>query len=204
MAITFERLGFKELYIADLNSITDNQDNFAAIAHVAKQTGLQIMVDAGIADIKKAKIVRDCGASKIIIGTETLTDVGFIQQAITSFGSDHVVVSFDMKEGQFLGKFDVSSFSDPIDVLSKFQRMGVTQTILLDLARVGSQEGVDRIFLGKVLSNVSMQIFVGGGVCDIIDLVRLNEMGIAGALIATALHSGKITIEQIQHAGLLS
>jgi phosphoribosylformimino-5-aminoimidazole carboxamide ribotide isomerase len=73
---------------------------------------------------------------------------------------------------------------------------------VLDLARVGGEKGVDVDFLRTVLENVSIDVWVGGGVRNIDDLLMLRDMGIAGVLLATALHSGKITVEQIAGAGL--
>jgi len=202
VASTFKKLGFDEIYMADLNAITNNQDNSAIIECIARKTGAHLMVDAGIADIAKAKTLMQLGTSKVIIGTETLTNLCFVKQAIASIGPDHVIVSFDMKNGQLLCKLDASKFADPIDLLCEFQSMGLTQVILLDLARVGSEEGVDSVFLKKVLDKVKLHVFVGGGVRDIEDLIVLKELGVAGVLVATALHSGKITVEQIQKAGL--
>ena len=43
-----------------------------------------------------------------------------------------------------------------------------------------------------------MDIFVGGGVRDIEDLVELKNLGVSGVLVATALHSGKISIEELK------
>ena len=38
---------------------------------------------------------------------------------------------------------------------------------------------------------------------DIDDLIELKEMGVSGVLVATALHSGKISIEDLKKAKLL-
>ena len=38
---------------------------------------------------------------------------------------------------------------------------------------------------------------------DIKDLVELKNLGVSGVLVATALHSGKISIEELKQAGLL-
>jgi phosphoribosylformimino-5-aminoimidazole carboxamide ribotide isomerase len=48
-----------------------------------------------------------------------------------------------------------------------------------------------------------MNVYVGGGVRDIKDLVELKELGVSGVLVATALHSGKISIKELKQAGLL-
>jgi phosphoribosylformimino-5-aminoimidazole carboxamide ribotide isomerase len=81
--------------------------------------------------------------------------------------------------------------------------MGVSQVIVLDLARVGSGEGVNMDFMKKVLAEVPLSLYVGGGVRDIRDLLELRDAGISGALVATSLHSGKISIGQLKDNGFL-
>jgi phosphoribosylformimino-5-aminoimidazole carboxamide ribotide isomerase len=46
-------------------------------------------------------------------------------------------------------------------------------------------------------------LYVGGGVRDINDLVELRKLGVSGALVATALHTGKISIAQLKQEGFL-
>ena len=50
---------------------------------------------------------------------------------------------------------------------------------------------------------MALDVFVGGGVRDINDLVELKDLGVSGVLVATALHSGKISVEELKKAGLL-
>jgi phosphoribosylformimino-5-aminoimidazole carboxamide ribotide isomerase len=198
VAIAFKKLGFKELYVADLNAIMGDNDNFSIIKRIAGATRLQLIVDAGVNDLKKAGQVIRHGASKVIIGTETLCSINFIAEAIDTLGTKYVITSLDIKNGQLLSKLDPGKFSNPIEALRMFQRMGLTQAILLDLARVGSEEGVDLAFLKKILESVDIDVFVGGGIRDINDLVNLKELGVFGALLATSLHSGKIKMKDLR------
>ncbi len=202
VAKAFSRLRFGRLYVADLNAITGNGDNLGMIQRIAKETGMQLMVDGGVADVEKAETFLQHGASTIIVGTETLTDIAFLKEAVRMFGAERLVVSLDMKQGHLLAKFRLDRFPDAFALLKELQRIGVKRVIVLDLARVGSGKGVDEDFLRTVLENVSIEVWVGGGVRNIDDLLMLRDMGIAGVLLATALHSGKITVEQIAGAGL--
>jgi len=202
VAKAFRKLGFGGLYVADLNAIMDSGTNLGVVEEIARKTRLQLMVDAGVGDAVKARRVLDSGASQVIIGTETLIDASFVGRALLSLGTDKVIVSFDMKNGQLLQRFGLEESYDPIEILREFENMGLGQVILLDLARVGSEEGVDLPFLKKVLRQVSLKVFVGGGVRNLDELSRLNEIGVSGALLATALHSGRITVREIVEAGL--
>jgi phosphoribosylformimino-5-aminoimidazole carboxamide ribotide isomerase len=203
VAAALKALGFGELYMADLDAITRGQANFSIFKNIADKTGLELMVDAGIDNLKKAERVLESHVSKIIIGTETLPRASLVAEAIELFGSEKVMVSLDLMGERVLSGFELGALKDPVALLREFQEAGVSQIIVLDLARVGSGEGVNMPFLREVLRNIKANVYVGGGVRDIKDLVELKGIGVFGVLLATALHSGKISLKELKHAGLL-
>jgi phosphoribosylformimino-5-aminoimidazole carboxamide ribotide isomerase len=203
VAKAFKKLGFSELYIADLDAITRGSVNFQVLKRIVDETGLKLMVDAGVADLETAEKLLDCGVSKVVIGTETLQSKSFVAEAIRLFGSDHVIVSLDLKGDKVLVKLGFAGCKNPMCLLLEFKEMGVSGVIVLDLARVGSGEGVNVDFLKKVLEDISIDVYVGGGVRDIKDLVELKNLGVSGVLVATALHSGKISMDALKQAMLL-
>ncbi|MBM4401226.1 MAG: nickel transporter, partial [Crenarchaeota archaeon] len=115
-----------------------------------------------------------------------------------------VVVSLDLMGDRVLNRLEVAALTQPLALLRTFQEAGVSQIIVLDLARVGSGEGVNVSFLKDVLRNITVNVYVGGGVRDIEDLAELKTLGVFGVLIATALHSGKISLEELGRVGLIS
>ncbi len=203
VAKAFKTLEFGELYIADLDPIAGGSVNFQVFKRIAKETGLKLMVDAGVVDLETAEKLLDCGVSKIVIGTETLQSKGFVDEAVRLFGSERVIVSLDLKGEKVLVQSGFDGSKDPVRLLNEFKEMGVSKVIVLDLARVGSGEGVNVDFLKKVLKTVAIDIYVGGGVRDLKDLVKLKNLGVSGVLVATALHEGKISIEELKQADLL-
>jgi phosphoribosylformimino-5-aminoimidazole carboxamide ribotide isomerase len=204
VAAALKALGFGELYLADLDAITRGQANFSIFKNIADKTGLELMVDAGIDDLKKAESVLASHVSKVIIGTETLPSASLVAKAVELFGSEKIMVSLDLMGNQVISGFELGALKEPLALLRKFQEAGVSQIIVLDLARVGSGEGVNMPFLKKVLKNSKAKVFVGGGVRDVKDLVELKILGVLGVLVATALHSGKISLKELRRAGLIS
>jgi phosphoribosylformimino-5-aminoimidazole carboxamide ribotide isomerase len=203
VASEFKALGFSELYIADLDAITDGSVNFQVFKRIAEKTGLKLMVDAGVTDLETAQKLLDSGVSKIVVGTETLRSKSFVGEAVRLLGSERVIVSLDLKGDKVLVKLGFDGCKEPVCLLREFKEMGVSGVIVLDLARVGSGEGVNVDFLKEVFEQVAVDVFVGGGVRDIEDLVELKNLGVSGVLVATALHSGKISIEELKKARLL-
>jgi phosphoribosylformimino-5-aminoimidazole carboxamide ribotide isomerase len=203
VAAELNALGFSELYVADLDAITGRHQDFSLFKRIADETGLRLMVDAGITSLKTTEELLASGVSKVIIGTETLSSASFVAAAVKSFGSEKVMVSLDLMNGQVLSKFEQGALVEPMTLLREFQDMGVSQIIVLDLAKVGSGEGVNTQFLKEVVRTIKAKVFVGGGVRGVKDLVKLKDLGVFGVLVATALHSGKISTEELKQAGLL-
>jgi phosphoribosylformimino-5-aminoimidazole carboxamide ribotide isomerase len=203
VAAALKALGFGELYVADLDAITGGHPNLSMFKRIADKSGLWLMVDAGITSLKTAEKLLGNGVSKVIIGTETLPSASFVAAAVKSFGTEKVMVSLDLMNGQVLSKFKQDALVEPMRLFREFQEMGVSQIIVLDLAKVGSEEGVNTQFLKEMKGNVKAQMYVGGGVRDVKDLVALKDLGVFGVLVATALHSGKISSEELQQAGFL-
>jgi phosphoribosylformimino-5-aminoimidazole carboxamide ribotide isomerase len=196
-ALTFRRLGFSQLYIADLDAILKRKPNVAAVKRIA-QAGMRLMVDAGVTDLARAKELLDNRVSEVIIGTETLSSTLVVEEAVRIFGSDKIMISLDMCRQRLLGKLNLAKSMDPIAVLRAFQDMNVKKAIVLDLARVGSKEGIDETLLDKILKNFNLEIYVGGGVRDSADLHRLSSLGVSGVLVATALHNGSIHVDEVK------
>jgi phosphoribosylformimino-5-aminoimidazole carboxamide ribotide isomerase len=203
VATTFKNIGFSDLYVADLDAIIDCSNNFKILKKISDETGLKLMVDAGLTSIERAQKLLDSGVSKLIIGTETLQKKSFVLDAVNLFGTERVIVSLDLKGNEILVKSRFDGCSDPFCLVEQFKEMGVSQMIVLDLLRVGSGEGVNVDFLKNMIAEGGIDVYVGGGVRDINDLVELKNLGVSGALVATALHTGKISIDQLKHKNLL-
>jgi phosphoribosylformimino-5-aminoimidazole carboxamide ribotide isomerase len=203
VALTLKNIGFDNLYVADLDAIIDCSTDFNILQNRIAATDIKLMVDAGVTNIERAQKLLGSGVSKIIIGTETLQKKSFVSDAVRLFGSERVVVSLDLKGSKILVKLGFDGCSDPMCLLRQFKEMGVSKVIVLDLLRVGSGEGVNVDFLKKVIEEIGIDVYVGGGVRDINDLVELKNLGVAGVLVATGLHTGKISIDQLKQEDLL-
>ena len=70
--------------------------------------------------------------------------------------------------------------------------------IVMTLARVGSGAGPDVARLSEIRAKATRRsIYAAGGVRDAADLAALKGLGVAGALVATSLHDGRLTGAEI-------
>ncbi|MCL2257098.1 MAG: HisA/HisF-related TIM barrel protein [Candidatus Bathyarchaeota archaeon] len=207
VATVFKRQGFSELYIADLDAILENKPNFALYSGLV-QIGFNLLVDAGITAIETAKKLYSYGVSKIIIGTETLPTISFVNEIIQQISAEHIIISLDMKDNKILTPHNFSDSTEMSELLKQLCRMSVTDFILLDLSRVGSNEGVNIDLLTQISTILTHngnggRVYVGGGIQSLDELLSLKKFDVLGVLLATALHSGKIDINTLKQTGLL-
>ena len=203
IASTFESSGFNTLYLADLDAILGKPANFNLYQQIMIQTSLDLMVDAGIADITKAKKVLETEVTKIVIGSETLSSLDFVKQAVKSFGEDKVVVSIDLKEDKVLSASETVGSMDAISFAQKLGNIGINQIILLDLDRVGTEHGINTAILRNILEKTGVEVLVGGGIRSFHELEKLRKLGVSGALVATVLHNGKLKVDELKSASFV-
>jgi phosphoribosylformimino-5-aminoimidazole carboxamide ribotide isomerase len=82
-------------------------------------------------------------------------------------------------------------------LLNSLNGLTLQGVILLELDRVGTSAGLDRQFLEEARAAAEHPLILGGGVKGEEDLLALEEMSFSGALLATALHNGRIPAARV-------
>lgn len=175
--------GFGTVYVADLDAIEGTGDNLAAVAGLAAAfPGLRFWVDAGFRDAAAVRRFLEHSPGDPVLGSESLVGTGALEALRDGGAWPRVVLSLDFRDG-FLGPPDLPVRGD----------LWPERVIAMTLARVGSGDGPDTgrlAELGRVRPRT--RLFAAGGVRDGGDLLDLAARGVAGALVATALHDGHI------------
>jgi phosphoribosylformimino-5-aminoimidazole carboxamide ribotide isomerase len=176
----------REVYIADLDRLQHQGDNFELIEKISGKT--RTMADIGaqnLNDVEKCAKIADT----VILGTETAS-FDLIEKAAVRFPG-RINVSIDMKNCKVLAK-DRNMDVEPAELVKRLNDHKIRDIIVLELTRVGTGAGIDESFLKDIVAVSSHNVLVGGGIKDMNDIEALERMGISGALVATAVHSGKI------------
>ncbi len=195
-----EALRPREVYIADLNALQGKRPrdtNAETIREVSLRA--DTMLDFGVSspeEIDKALSI----SKTAIVGTETgsfsvIKDAAFRHPGLIS-------VSIDMKHGKILKK-DPEIPESPFEIVKLLNDLPLKDLIFLDLDRVGTASGFDPEFLLKLVECSKHSVLLAGGVRNMEDLFILKRLGIEGALVATAVHSGLVSPE-VLNSGLKS
>lgn len=205
----YQVFGLREFYIADLDALMSggkkNQLALLAGREKINLPQLSLMVDAGICNAAGAAEVYQTGVEKVIIGTETLPSFSTLNEIIQA-GVDprRLVVSIDTKNRHVLSPSPEITGFTPAEVTREIRRTGIRELILLQLARVGTGEGLDKPLIQdclNVLKDIdgdSASLLVGGGVSGYEDLRWLADNGLGGALVASVLHDGRLDPDEVR------
>lgn len=177
---------FETFYIADLDAIERTGDNDAALLHLKSEfPDLVFWVDNGVAELARAQCWLRAGLGHLVLGSEAQKDAALVRSLAQD---DRVVLSLDYRGDAFVGP---AALLNDVDAWP-------SRVLAMTLARVGSAMGPDwdRLSAIKRLGPKKL-VYAAGGVRDAADLAALARAGIAGALVASCLHNGKLSGAQI-------
>lgn len=167
---------FTTAYLADLNAIAGNGNNQALIDDlIATHPQITFWLDNGtkIQHLKTQNYLP-------VIGSES-QDTGEVP------AGTQMVLSLDF----------APDYIGPPALLENSFRWG-QDIIVMSLDLVGKNAGVDTIRLADFCHKYPTKNFIaGGGVRHPADLLHLQQIGVAAALVASALHNGSITSADI-------
>jgi len=185
--------GFNLLYVADLDAIA----GAAAAVHIyseLKSRGFALWVDAGVGDMQDAMRLATTGIDGIVAGLETVAGPDTLRALVSQFGAERMVFSLDLRDGKPLGNLAGWHRAEPEAIAAEAIALGVKELIVLDLARVGTGTGPGSETLCRQLARAfpHVRLIAGGGVRGPADLDRLRSAGVHAALVASALHDGRL------------
>jgi phosphoribosylformimino-5-aminoimidazole carboxamide ribotide isomerase len=193
-----EAFDLTDLYLADLDAIAGAAPQMAVVSRLAS-TGAVLWVDAGVTGPDAALRVLSNGAAAVVVGLETLPSFEVLDAISRVVAPSQLVFSLDLKGGVPVApaEFETGEAAGPGTpeaIAARAVGHGAGVLIVLDLARVGTSRGPDLDLVRRVRDAVpDVELFAGGGVRSVDDLWNLADTGCDGALVATALHAGRLT-----------
>ena len=174
---------FNTLYIADLDALMGRGNQCRLVRQLTQRYPLvTFWVDQGVPQSQSECAAKNC---RSVFGSESMNESyrsSLVEQ------QKRVILSLDFSAGELVG---------PQALLTEVELWPET-VILMNLSRVGAQQGPDLEQLARFINHSPDRKFVAaGGVRGGEDLAQLESVGAGAVLIATALHEGRITPQQL-------
>jgi phosphoribosylformimino-5-aminoimidazole carboxamide ribotide isomerase len=188
--------GWWEVYVADLDSIAafglaTNLAHYGQL-HAA---GFRLWLDAGVRTANDADRLAEVGVERLVVGLETIRGPAEWRTIVERIGGGRAVFSLDLHSGEPITPDDSWRTRDALAIADRVVAEGGRQMIVLDLARVGTGGGpaTGALCAKLVRRYPDLAVYTGGGIRDWDDVRRLETAGVAGVLLASALHDGTMS-----------
>jgi len=199
-----DRFGFEIVYVADLNAIQGSDPNLEAWEAI-RDCGLRMWLDAGVSTAESCSAVRELLLARnidgnIVLGLESLQDPDDDDWSDERARSLPLIFSIDLKNGIPVHQIDRWRDKSAFEIARSAHVKGFFDMIVLDLADVGVSQGPQTLPLCKqIIAELHpVRVIAGGGVRGIADLEALADVGCDAALVASALHDGRLTPDDIR------
>ncbi|OHV15626.1 nickel transporter [Methylorubrum extorquens] len=172
--------GGDRLYVADLDAIMEGRapDRASLEAVAGACPGVTLWVDAGFSDFPGVARFTAFGLGRPVIGSESQRDADLVRTL-----GNRAVLSLDSRGAERLGP----------DALHDDAETWPEDVIVMTLARVGTGTGPDLSGVSRAVEvGGDRRIYAAGGVRGPEDVAHLARTGAAGALVASAIHDGRL------------
>ncbi len=197
VAARFAGLGATWLHVVDLDGarVGEPQQLDIAAAVVGEVHGrARVELGGGLRTLASVAGALGTGAARVAVGTAALRDPEFAVSIVNRYGSDRVVGSIDVRDGLALGEgWRLGAAGLPaIDAVEMLAGVGITMFEVTAIDRDGQLEGPDLALLRMLVELDRGEIIASGGIASIDDLLAVQALGCAGAIIGRALYEGRI------------
>lgn len=195
--------GINDFYIADLDAIIRGEKNKNLYASLVDQ-GFRIYLDAGARNCEDLKLLLDQNIYRVVAGLETLESTLELTRAVEFFGN-RLVFSLDMKNGVPFTNNPAITIKSPITIMLEAINAGLENLFILDLAKVGTGRGTNTDSLVSKARKESerINIFAGGGVGCLQDVVLLKQAGADAVVVSSAIHNGNFGMRELAEISAL-
>ena len=201
VAKEFESIGIEHLHLVDLDGAKAKRIiNWKVLESISKETSLIVDFGGGVRSDKDLQIALDSGASKITAGSVAVKNKDLVIDWINKYGSDKIILGADTMNGMI----SINAWADEtelplIEFIKNYYALGFKETIVTDISKDGVLTGPAFELYKNIKNEIpNISLIASGGVSDISDVEKLNEMKIDGVIIGKAIYEGKIQLNELK------
>jgi len=200
VALQFEGVGLSRLHLVDLDGAKAGAvRNWKVLERIATKTSLKIDFGGGIKTETDVDIVFNSGAILATIGSIAVKDENLFSEWINRYGAEKFFLGADVKNE----KIAVSGWQETTDIwiydfIEKYISKGLKQIFCTDVSKDGLLQGPSLDLYKNIVGKFSSLHFIAsGGVSDIDDVYRLEEVGCKGVIIGKAIYENRISVTSL-------
>lgn len=191
----FNQWGVDEIIYTDITSTKNKKEpDYELVKKISKKCFVPLTVSGGISNVDQIKKLMFCGADKIALNHQSLTNPSLITKSANIFGNQCVVVSIDaIKDNSKYYVYDYINKRQTeflVNDFSKFvEEKGAGEILINSVDRDGSYLGFDIQLINIVCDSVSIPVICLGGAKNSNDFITaFNNTKVSAAAASNFFH----------------
>lgn len=202
-AKAFADAGLKRLHLVDLDGAKSGKcKNYNVMERIASRLPTVIDYSGGLRTTQAIRDSFSAGAGMVAIGSAAVKEPELMNEWLTTFGSDSIILSADINANGFIatkGWLETSNLTAD-NLIDRFKDKNLSQVIATEIARDGMLCGIN-IKLYKTLQekHPGIKFTASGGISSVNDIIECAEAQIDGVIVGKAFYEGRITLKDLSH-----
>ena len=193
----WEDLGAKNIHVIDLSGTIDGETSFDIIKKILNEVSVPIQLGGGIRNLDYARQLLDLDIERLIIGTMGIQQPETITQLSDEYGPKRIMISLDSKDNKVVIKgWQEKIDKSPSEIANDFKEHGAGSILFTNVDVEGLLGGFYTEPVEDLKKSVDLPIVYSGGITTIDDIKKLNESGVEGIVIGSALYTDKIDLTE--------
>jgi phosphoribosylformimino-5-aminoimidazole carboxamide ribotide isomerase len=200
VAKRFEDAGIQRLHLVDLDGArTGKVSNLKVLEDIATSTNLIIDFGGGLREFKDVEMVLNAGAKMVNLGSMAVKNPHIAQILLDHFGADCIILGADVKnESIAVNGWTEGASISLWEFLQDWAFRGIKKVCCTDVSKDGMLSGPAFELYTTIKEDYPhLKIIASGGISNIDDVDRLDELGIPAVIIGKAIYEGRISLDEI-------
>jgi cyclase len=211
--------GADELIFLDITAAKEHREIMKNIVkEVASVINIPFTVGGGIKKLEDARNILLSGADRVSINTAAVINPNLIQELMSIFGRQCIVVALDVKRNYGSGGknifskdgknywFEIKTFGgkqstkiDAIEWAKKVEKLGAGEILLTSIDTDGTENGYDIELLNTICNSINIPVIASGGCGSKKDILKVFEKTqVDAALAASLFHFKKASLKEVK------
>jgi phosphoribosylformimino-5-aminoimidazole carboxamide ribotide isomerase len=197
MAESFAAAGAKYLHLVDLDGARDGKPtNHGVVREIVQAVDMQCELGGGVRDQATIATLLEIGLTRVVLGTAALKNADWFRQMCQQY-PQQLVLGLDARDGMVATDGWLETSDTPATSLAdQFRDVPLAAIVYTDIATDGMLQGPNVEAMAAMQRHVDIPVVASGGVTTIDDVRRLDEAGMAAAIIGRAIYSGTLQLSE--------
>ncbi len=193
----FLAAGARWVHLVDLDRAFGVGDQSALVGALVKRSTVPIQLGGGLFLAEDVADMRDLGVQRVLLGARAAEDEDTLRELADQFAADCLGLAIDIKDDRVWARsWPEANHWKPTELAARAATAGINTLVVTELSREGRLGGAEVDGAALLARETGMDVIVSGGVDSLDDLRRIEEAGLAGAIVGRALFEKRFGLKE--------